>query len=116
MKTYQIYVESKSGDGIELSGWFDIEPSRLSNPEKLQEYIDKGLIKENISFSCQRDIEGSKPCLIQCDNCFEQYKYSQRMTLQESQKFEFLMWLSKRDLITDKPMYIWQDYIKNNSK
>ena len=66
-KKYEMFFVSEPADDIKIDGWCPIDINRLNNPEKLEEFISAGIIREY--FYCKNLAEGSERCSDQCGRC-----------------------------------------------
>jgi hypothetical protein len=68
-KKYEMFFVSEPGDDIKIDGWRSIDVNRLSEPERLQEFISAGIIREY--FYCKDLAEGNdtERCSDQCGRC-----------------------------------------------
>ena len=115
MKYYEMFFNQNQEDPeFAIKGWFPIDVSRLHCPDKLNEYIQKGIIREIIPFDCQRFIEAGELCDKQCEHCKAYYVGREPLTAEDVSKLELLDWLAKKDYLTDDRQKLWLEYIEEN--
>ena len=68
-KKYEMFFVSEPGDDIKIDGWCPIDVNRLNNPDKLDDFISAGIIREY--FYCKKIMDGSETerCDEQCGRC-----------------------------------------------
>jgi len=68
-KKYEMFFVSEPGDDIKIDGWCPIDINRLNEPERLEEFISAGIIREY--FFCKNLAEGldTERCSDQCGRC-----------------------------------------------
>lgn len=118
-KHYEMFFNQNPEDPeFAIRGWFPIDVTKLHCPDKLQEYISKGIIREVETFDCHSFLRTGLLCDNQCDHCKAFYSESHPIprTHDDAVQIELLLWLAVKDYLSDAPGGLWDEFIKEKNK